>query len=62
MKRKFLKRKVLNTIYWTSTVIAICMLLMSNLDWEQVAGCYLFLNMLVASLFDKKFNETNGFI
>lgn len=31
-----LRRRKFNTYYWTCTVVAICMLILSNIDWQIV--------------------------
>ena len=31
-----LRRRKFNTYYWTCTVVAICMLIVSNIDWERI--------------------------
>lgn len=31
-----LRRRKSNTYYWTCTVVAICMLIVSNIDWERI--------------------------
>ena len=33
-----LKRRKLNTYYWTCIVIAVCMLIFSNLEWNTIIG------------------------
>lgn len=31
-----LRRRKFNTYYWTCTVVAICMLILSNLEWNTI--------------------------
>lgn len=61
MKKRFLKKNVLNTIRWTLTVIAVCMLLMSEIEWRKIATVYIVVNMIFM-YFDREFHELNGFI
>ncbi|KXB61132.1 hypothetical protein HMPREF3186_00686 [Gemella haemolysans] len=40
-----LRKRKFNTYYWTCVVVAICMLILSNIDWDRIfAG-------LMASIF-----------
>ena len=36
-----LKRRKFNTYYWTCTVIASCMLILSNIDWQTILSLLL---------------------
>ena len=31
-----LRRRKFNTYYWTCIVVAICMLIVSNIEWERI--------------------------
>ena len=36
-----LKRRKFNTYYWTCTVIASCVLILSNIDWQTILSLLL---------------------
>ena len=31
-----IKRRKFNTYYWTCVVVSVCMLILSNIEWERV--------------------------
>lgn len=33
-----LRKRKFNVYYWTCTVVAICMLILSNLEWNTILG------------------------
>ena len=40
-----LRKRKFNTYYWTCVVVAVCMLILSNIEWERI------LSGLMASIF-----------
>lgn len=36
-----MKRRKFNTYYWTCSVIATCVLLMSSIEWQTILAMYL---------------------
>lgn len=36
-----LRRRKFNTYYWTCIVIAVCLLILSNLEWNTIFGGFM---------------------
>ena len=36
-----LRRRKFNTYYWTCTVVAVCVLILSNIDWQTILALLL---------------------
>ena len=52
-----IKRRKFNNLYWTYTVIAICTLLMSNFQFEQIVSIYIFITGITFVYFDGRGEE-----
>lgn len=48
------KEKLMNLIYWTNTVIAICTYVLSELDFQQVFGWWVLVNSILWFTLDRK--------
>ena len=56
MKLKIKKDK-LHYIYWTSAVVSICFLTLTNTDWQLIGGVSTSSLLLIQGLFDKEFSK-----
>lgn len=48
------KQRKFNNLYWTYTVITLCMLLVSNFDWRTVVGLFIAATSLTFVIFDER--------
>lgn len=48
------KQRKFNNLYWTYTVITLCMLLVSNFDWRTVVGLFIAVTSLTFVIFDER--------
>lgn len=48
------KERKLNNLYWTYTVITMCMLLVSTFDWRTVLGLFISLTASTFYIFDER--------
>ena len=49
-----LRRRKFNTYYWTCTVVAICMLILSNIDWRTVISGLIGTTLLPFYILDER--------
>ena len=54
---KYLQKRTLNLIYWTFTIIFICSLVMTKLEFEQLFAGYILVTASVWCGFDKRFDK-----
>lgn len=54
---KHLQKRTLNLIYWTFTIIFICSLVMTKLEFEQLFAGYILVTSGVWWGFDERFNK-----
>ena len=52
-----IRRRKFNNLYWTYTVVAICMLLMSKFQFEQILSIYIFITGITFVYFDERGKE-----
>lgn len=52
-----IKRRKFNNLYWTYTVVAICTLLMSKFQFEQILSTYIFISGITSVYFDERGKE-----
>ena len=52
-----IKRRKFNNLYWTYTVVAICTLLMSKFQFEQILSTYIFISGITLVYFDERGKE-----
>lgn len=52
-----IKRRKFNNLYWTYTVVAICMLLASNFQCEKVLSTYILITGITLIYFDERGKE-----
>lgn len=48
------KQRKFNNLYWTYTVVTICMLLVSTFDWRTVLGLFIAATSLTFVIFDER--------
>lgn len=48
------KQRKFNNLYWTYTVVTICMLLVSTFDWGTVLGLFIVATSLTFVIFDER--------
>lgn len=48
------KERKFNNLYWTYTVITLCMLLVSTFDWRTVLGLFIAATSLTFVIFDER--------
>lgn len=48
------KERKFNNLYWTYTVITLCMLLVSSFDWRTVVGLFIAATSLTFVIFDER--------
>ena len=49
-----LRRRKFNTYYWTCIVIAICTLVLSNIEWQTILSFLLGATLLPFFIFDER--------
>ena len=49
-----LKRRKLNTYYWTCIVVAVCLLILSNLEWNTIFGVFMGATLLPFYTLDER--------
>ena len=49
-----LRRRKFNTYYWTCSVVAICMLILSNIDWQIVISGLIGITLLPFYILDER--------
>ena len=54
---KHLQKRTLNLIYWTFTIIFLCTLVMTKLEFEQLFAGYILVTSGVWCAFDKRFEK-----
>lgn len=54
---KHLQKRTLNLIYWTFTIIFICSLTMTKIEFEILFAVYIFVTGSVWCGFDKRFER-----
>lgn len=52
-----IRRRKFNNLYWTYTVVAICTLLMSKFQFEQILSIYIFISGVTLVYFDERGKE-----
>ena len=52
-----IRRRKFNNLYWTYTVVAICTLLMSKFQFEQILSTYIFISGITLVYFDERGKE-----
>lgn len=48
------KQRKFNNLYWTYTVITICMLLVSTFDWGTVLSLFISITAITFYIFDER--------
>ena len=48
------KQRKFNNLYWTYTVITICMLLVSSFDWRTVLSLFISITAITFYIFDER--------
>lgn len=54
---KHLQKRTLNLIYWTFTIIFLCALTMTKLEFEQLFAVYILITGSMWIGFDKRFDK-----
>ena len=54
---KHLRKRTLNLIYWTFTIIFLCALTMTKLEFEQLFAVYILVSGSMWVGFDKRFDK-----
>lgn len=54
---KHLQKRTLNLIYWTFTIIFLCALTMTKIEFEQLLAGYIFVTGSVLCAFDKRYDK-----
>lgn len=54
---KHLQKRTLNLMYWTFTIIFLCALVMSKLEFEQLFAVYIFTISTIWCGFDKRYDK-----
>ena len=49
-----LKRRKFNTYYWTCTVVAVCVLILSNVDWQTILALLLGVTIIPFATLDER--------
>ena len=49
-----LRRRKFNTYYWTCTVVAVCMLILSDIEWNMIFSGLLGATLLPFFIFDER--------
>lgn len=49
-----LRRRKFNTYYWTCIVVAVCLLILSNLEWNTIFGGLMVVTLLPFYNFDER--------
>lgn len=57
MKLPKIKKDKLNIIYWTIAVVSVCILILTDVDYNQVLALALGTGVLIKGLFDKDFSK-----
>lgn len=47
-------RRKFNTYYWTCVVVAVCLLILSNLEWNTILGGLMVATLLPFYIFDER--------
>ena len=53
----YLQKRTLNLIYWTFTIIFICALAMTKIEFEQLFAGYILVTSTMWVGFDKRFDK-----
>ena len=48
------KERKFNNLYWTYTVVTLCMLLVSTFDWRTVLGLFIAATSITFVIFDER--------
>lgn len=54
---KHLRKRTLNLIYWTFTIIFLCALIMAKFEFEQLFAGYILVTSTMWVGFDKRFDK-----
>lgn len=54
---KHLRKRTLNLIYWTFTIIFLCALIMTKFEFEQLFAGYILVTSTMWVGFDKRFDK-----
>lgn len=54
---KHLQKRTLNLMYWTFTIIFLCALVMTKLEFEQLFAVYIFTISTIWCGFDKRYDK-----
>ena len=57
MKLPKIKKDKLNIIYWTIAVVSMCILILTDVDYNQILALALGTGVLIKALFDKDFSK-----
>lgn len=49
-----LRRRKFNVYYWTCSVVAVCMLILSNLEWNTILGGLMLTTLLPFYILDER--------
>lgn len=49
-----LRRRKFNTYYWTCIVVAVCLLILSNLEWNTILGGFMGATLLPFYTLDER--------
>ena len=49
-----LRRRKFNTYYWTCIVVAVCLLILSNLEWNTIIGGLMVVTLLPFYILDER--------
>lgn len=48
------KQRKFNNLYWTYTVVTICMLVFSSFEWRTIIGAFLIITLITFNIFDER--------
>ena len=48
------KQRKFNNLYWTYTVVTICMLVFSSFEWRTIIGVFLIITLITFNIFDER--------
>ena len=48
------KQRKFNNLYWTYTVVTICMLVLSSFEWRTIIGAFLIITGITFNIFDER--------
>lgn len=49
-----IRRRKFNTYYWTCIVVAVCLLILSNLEWNTIIGGLMVVTLLPFYVLDER--------